>query len=85
MVKVGTSYTFVSLDGTPRMERKTFKEAFTDMFKWVDDLLQKGQMSYQVLETAIWIEVTSGQPIMFYDARDLACEMGILKDGKLVE
>lgn len=54
---------------------ENFMDAWKDMYAYVKRLLDAGQMSYQVLETAIWIETifTGGkQPIMFYDARDIA-------------
>lgn len=80
------TFTFVSLEpGFNRVERASFKEAFTDMFKWVDNLLKSGGMSYQVLETAIWIERSGRDPLFFYDARDLAYEIGVMVDGKLIE
>lgn len=80
------TFTFVSLEPDfNRVERATFKEAFADMFKWVDNLLKSGGMSYQVLETAIWIERSGMDPLFFYDARDLAYEVGVMVDGKLVE
>ena len=65
----------------------TFKEAFTQMYKWVDDWVDdrfnNGGLSLQILKTAIWIETPTG-PLYFYDARDLAYDMGIMKNGKLV-
>jgi hypothetical protein len=54
--------------------RPSFMEAWQDMYTWVKKQLDAGQMSYQVLETAIWIEQQGEvkSPILFYDARDLA-------------
>ena len=84
--KVTPKYKFVStMEGDQPIECPSFKEAFTHMYNWVNKQLASGGMSYQVLETAIWIETTGGSPIFFYDARDLACEQGILKNGKLVK
>lgn len=68
----------------------TFEEAFIKLFELLTaDLKPEGPgMSYQLLETAIWIEepdvmAWSGKPTMFYEARDKACKMGLLKDGDL--
>lgn len=84
LIKIDPTYTFYSMmDGDEPKVCKTFKEAFTHMFNWVNEQLKGGGLSYQVLETAIWIETPGGSPIFFYDARDLACEQGILVDGKL--
>jgi hypothetical protein len=52
--------------------RKTFMEAWNDMFQWVEKQLESGGFSYQVLETAIWITDGGGLPTFFYDARDRA-------------
>ena len=55
--------------------RKTFISAWHDMYLYVKSALDKGTLSYQVLETAMWIEINYGdvkEPIMFYDARDRA-------------
>lgn len=65
-------------------EYKTLEETFVELYH----RLQKDMdnMSYQFLETAIWIEIP-GQllPMMFYDARDHACRCGLLINGKLNE
>jgi len=85
---VPPTYTFVCLAKPSKKQNTvcpTFKEAFTHMFNWVNEQLDNGGMSYQVLETAIWIETTSGTPLFFYDARDLAVEQGIIKNNKLVK
>lgn len=79
-----TTYTFYSMEqGDKPVECSSFKEAFTVMFNWVTNHLNGEGLSYQVLETAIWIEI-DGQPLYFYDARDRAIDEGILVDGKLV-
>lgn len=65
-------------------ECSSFEEAFTKMFNYVNGRLDTSNMSYQELETAIWIESPDGLPIFFYDARDLAIKIGILVDGKLI-
>lgn len=76
------TYVFVSLlEGFEQKPKRTFKEAFADMYNWVENQLDNGGMSYQVLETAIWIKTPSGTPLMFYDARDLAISEGIMKSG----
>lgn len=82
------AYTFVNLEqGVEPQEFDTFKEAFTAMSKCVNELSNKGQLTLQFLETAIWIEVAVAglrSPIFFYDARDKAIDEGILVDGNLV-
>jgi hypothetical protein len=78
-------YRFISLEtGFKPVDRDTFKEAFADMFKWVKNLLDKNQMTYQILETVIWIETPTGAHLPFYSARDMAIKEGFLVDGKLV-
>lgn len=84
LIKAEPTYVFVTMEKDHRVVCHTFKDAFTAMFNWINDALDNGGLSYQVLETAIWIETTGGTPIFFYDARDLAIEQGILKNGKLV-
>lgn len=72
---------FVSLmAGFTPIERDTFDEAFTDMFNYVTAALKNDGMSWQELETMIWIETpTAGEPpLMFYTARDLACDKGLM-------
>lgn len=65
-------------------EYKTFEEAFTELYRRLNIDLENDNMSYQVLETMIWIEVpNSMSPMLFYDARDHACRIGLLKDGKI--
>jgi len=79
-----TTYTFCSImEGDKPVKCSSFEEAFTAMFKWVTDKINSNDLALQVLETAIWIEI-NGLPLYFYDARDRAIKMGILKDGKLV-
>lgn len=65
---------------------KNFKEAFIELYNRLQkDLNDEGGMSYQFLETAIWIEVPhSVTPLFFYEARDHACRIGLLQNGKLV-
>lgn len=67
-------------------EYQTFPEAFKELYKRLTKMLEEG-MAEQML-SAIWIERKIGAvecPLMFYDARDLADEIGLLKDGKLQE
>lgn len=81
-----TIWTFVSLmGGDEKQEFPTFKEAFICMFNWVEDRMEKGGLSFQVIETAIWIETPNGTPLDFYDSRDIAYEAGIMNDGELVK
>jgi len=65
---------------------KTFEAAFIDLYDRLKAALDDEDvgMSYQMLETAIWIEADVLQlPIMFYDARDIACTSGLLVDGEI--
>jgi hypothetical protein len=64
---------FVSvMAGDNPVESEDFMGAWNAMYQWVKKLLDAGEMTYQVLETAIWIEPPTGVPIFFYDARDRA-------------
>ena len=61
--------------------RISFMEAWNDMYLWVKNEMASNNMSLQVLETAIWIEVKNNcdggkYPIYFYDARDRAIDEG---------
>lgn len=71
---------FTSLD--PRAgnspERETFDDAFRDMYRYVRGLIDAGQLNYQVLETSIWIDTPDRIPLFFYDARDIACNNGLM-------
>lgn len=58
-----------------------FFDAFKLFFEEIMEMFKSQGMAYQVLETMCWIQIqgsTSTVPIMFYDARDLAYESGIL-------
>jgi hypothetical protein len=77
-------YQFVTLDETaaPAPIRDTFMEAWDDMFKYVNELLNLGKMSLQLLETSLWIQPEDDVkriPIFFYDARDIAIQNGWTK------
>jgi hypothetical protein len=71
----------------------TFEEAFAAIYHRLKTDLEGSGMSYQLLETSIWIKNTNMSwipgnplnPIFFYDARDKACNIGLLKDGVLQE
>jgi hypothetical protein len=71
---------FVTLDSTvePSPPRETFDEAFRDMYLYVKKLLDSDQLTWQVLDTAIWIETPDVLPLFFADARDLACQSGLM-------
>jgi len=60
----------------------TFDEAFIEMYHRVKRDIEEGT-SWQLLETACWIEAKTGELMMFYEARDAACISGLLIDGKL--
>lgn len=82
------TWTFVSLvSGHERIPRKSYAEAFRDMYNYIEDALKEEGLSFQVLETALWIECNNipERPLDWYMARDVAYELGIMKDGKLVE
>lgn len=75
-------------------EHPTFEAAFVAFFNEVKAMVMRGT-SWQVLETACWIEgifesEVTGEicraPLYFYDARDFAYDVGILaaSDGKAV-
>jgi hypothetical protein len=73
-------------EGFVPKEVDTFEEAFKEMYDWVNKQIENHTLSYQVLETAIWIENPEGMPIYFYDARDTAITMGFLgNDQKIKE
>ncbi len=69
-----------------------FAEAFKVFFEGVIRMVEEGT-SWQVLETYCWVEFTGeirgGSirfPIMWYDARDLGYDLGLLQgEGKLVD
>jgi hypothetical protein len=62
---------------------ETFPEAFTELYKRLSKDLKTGT-TFQAIEITIWIKPDSWpQPIMFYEARDIACWMGLLVDGQL--
>lgn len=62
---------------------KNFSDAFIELYKKLKEDLKQG-ISYMLLENAIWIKSPfSDHPIMFYEARDIACNIGLLKDGVL--
>lgn len=63
---------------------KTFEDAFIALYNRLNKDMEGPGMSWQLLETAVWImEPGEDLPTMFYDARDRACRMGLIKDGKL--
>jgi hypothetical protein len=72
---------FITLDSEAGQspERETFNEAFRDMYQYVRKLLDAGQLSLQVLETAIYIDTPTKVPLFFYEARDRACETGLME------
>lgn len=62
----------------------TFREAFKSLYDEVTKMILEEKMSIMCLEQATWITTSSGCPLPFYKARDLAISEGLLKDGKLV-
>lgn len=70
---------FQTLDGKTYPKHNSFMAAWLDMYEYVNALLKSGNMTYQVLETAIWIELNDDmnkKPLYFYDARDRAIDDG---------
>jgi len=71
-------YLFESMLGKEKWPlRDTFIEAWNDMYRHVQQQLEAGNLGYQLLETALWIELRdeatcSKAPMFFYDARDHA-------------
>lgn len=63
----------------------TFREAFIDFHARIIERLDKNEMSLHLLETACWIRKEHGRPLMFVEAKDIACEMGLLVGGCLVD
>lgn len=60
-----------------------FKDAMSAVFDEVFIVTEKN-MSYQILETATWVvsDHEGDLPIMFYTLRDIACDLGFIKDGR---
>lgn len=63
----------------------TFVEAFIKLYELLSKDLEETGTAWQLVETSIWIQEGSKDPMMFYDARDYACEIGLLINGKLNE
>lgn len=69
-------------------EYSNFIDAFTEMYNQIKKFMTEGY-SWQALETTNWIEITDDKSeIMvgvmdFYHARDYACKIGLLTNGKL--
>lgn len=61
------SWKFTTLDpkAVASQERENFGDAFRDMYRYVKGLLDAGQLSYQVLETTIWVDTPLGVPLFF--------------------
>jgi len=62
----------------------SFEEAFTRIYLEVQKLLEKDSLQYIHFET-MWVESPQGKLLNFYDARDLACDTGLLVNGQLRE
>lgn len=65
------------IQGAPTFQKHTeFMPAWNDMYAHVKARLAEGNMSFQELETTLWINVVNDEmekvPILFYDARDRA-------------
>jgi hypothetical protein len=68
----------------PCGEFPTFEEAFIELYKRLSKDLEEGT-SCLLVEQTIWIEEDNEGPMMFYEARDYACNIGLLVNGKLNE
>lgn len=81
-----TEFVFETMEeGFKPVVRQSFKEAFADMYHWVCKMLDDGNLSLQVLETAIWIKGPYGICYLFNQARNKAIREGILIGSKLAE
>lgn len=61
----------------------SFKDAVQNFFGRIRAM---NGLSWQILETACWIERKSNgvkSPLSFYDIRDFSMEVGILEDGSV--
>jgi hypothetical protein len=69
-------------------EFSSFKEACKVMMEEVRKALEGGGMSWQALESFIWIEEMGNSVVVawdFYACRDWACNQGMMEDGKWIE
>ena len=71
---------------------ETFSEAFREFFKKIKEITSSGMgTSWQVLETMCWIERHYDETynivryLYFYEARDLAYRIGLMKEMKIQE
>lgn len=70
-----------------KLNCNSFEEAFKKLYELLTDLLnnKKQQLSIQALDTIVWIHNNKTQEhFNFYQARDLAYKLNLMKDGKLV-
>ena len=72
-----TEYQFETLEAGKQFPvRKTFMDAWEDMYKYVKAMMASGNFSLQLLETSLWIRSSDNReiqsPMYFYDARDYA-------------
>jgi hypothetical protein len=68
----------------------TFKEALTDFFGRIKTIGNEGKLSYQLLETACWVQLQVGEkksaPLDFYATREFAHDIGMTDDeGNIIE
>ena len=69
---------------------ETFPEVFREFFKKVKEITSNGT-SWQVLETMCWIERHYDENynivkyLYFYEARDVAYQIGLMKEMKIQE
>lgn len=78
-IPVHTTFQFEVMEqkSIPFAKHDTYMEAWEDMYQWVKTKMKAGTLSFQVLETAVWITIRTGEletPLMFNDARDKAID-----------
>jgi hypothetical protein len=62
-------------------QHPSFEDAFKALYQKAITAVQGGSMSWQALETSVWIKSPGKQPLYFYDARDRAYDLGLLQAG----
>lgn len=73
------TWTFINLSkGFISQPRATFDEAFTDMFHYVKRKVDANEMTFQELETSLWLEQDGEDPVYFYKAKEMAHDSGIM-------
>ena len=76
-----TTYQFQTLEAgvSPSPKHENFMDAWKDMYKYVKGLIDADNLSIQLLETTVWIEIANlvGESSWsFYDCRNRAISKG---------